>query len=104
VDREKTTVGSKPNPQALESLLRTSASRGELGGVTALLDTGVCVDAKDEEGHTALYLAAREDMLDTVKLLLVRGASPHVRPSPLEVAVTRGHYAVAETLEAAINP
>merc|ERR1711962_1978189 len=54
VDREKTTVGSKANQQALESLLRTSASRGELEGVTALLDTGVWVDAKDEEGQTAL--------------------------------------------------
>ena len=52
--------------------MRTSASRGELEGVTALLDTGVWVDAKDEEGQTALYLACREDKLDTVKLLLAR--------------------------------
>ena len=58
--------------QALERLLRTSASQGEVDGVTALLDTGVRVDAEDQEGQTPLYLAAREGWLDTVKLLLAR--------------------------------
>merc|ERR1711962_116443 len=36
----KMTLMNKQSVKALESLLRTSASRGELGGVTALLDTG----------------------------------------------------------------
>merc|ERR1712080_190551 len=104
VDRERTPVASKPNQQAMERLLRTSASRGEVEAVTALLDSGVGVDAGDQEGHTALYLACKEDRVDTVRLLLARGASPHVLPSPLEVAITKGNYTVAEALEAANNP
>merc|ERR1712080_8209 len=85
---------SQPSVQARVDRERTP--------VTALLDSGVRVDAGDQEGHTALYLACKEDRLDTVRLLLARGASPHVLPSPLEAAITRGHYPVAEAVEAAI--
>merc|ERR1712115_314442 len=88
---------------ALESLLRQSASRGELEGVKALLDSGARLDAEDEEGHTALYLACNENKVDVVKLLLARGASPHVVPSPLAVAIRRGHYQAAQAVDTAIR-
>lgn len=51
-----------------------AAERGNVGGVTNMLDAGVPVDSNDEHGWTALLLAALRNHTDVVHLLLQKGA------------------------------
>ncbi len=63
-----------------ESMLMQAAAVGVVENVQALLDAGAEVDTKDPVfEQTALMFAAREGHLDTVKLLLARGADPNAR-------------------------
>jgi ankyrin repeat protein len=55
--------------------LLTSASKGDVATVKAILDSGANVDTKDENDITALMYAARKDNADVVKLLLEKGAA-----------------------------
>lgn len=57
--------------------LAWAASHGRVGALAALLDCGADVDAADENGVTALMLAAQQWKLATL-LLLERGADPFV--------------------------
>ncbi|MFJ1645162.1 ankyrin repeat domain-containing protein [Streptomyces sp. NPDC088258] len=79
--------------------------------VMALLRAGVPAEATDEEGRTALYLAAVGDTPGPVRLLLAAGADPN-RPSgpedgpeggdlPLCAAACGGHTEVVRALLAA---
>lgn len=43
-----------------------------------LLEEGVEVDMKDEEGRTALIYAVISDHNDTIKFLLTHGANPYI--------------------------
>lgn len=54
----------------------------EMGGpemVRALLDAGARVDAKLDDGYTALGVAVSSENLDMVKLLVEAGANPEVK-------------------------
>ncbi|WP_031089845.1 ankyrin repeat domain-containing protein [Streptomyces sp. NRRL WC-3549] len=75
--------------------------------VVRALRAGASVEARDEDGTSALYLAAVQDLPGTVRLLLAAGADPD-RPSgpeagdlPLCGAVCGGHTEVVEALLAA---
>ena len=64
--------------------LHLAAELGATGIVRALLDAGAPVDVREEfrgEERTALSIAASAWHLDTVKLLLTRGANPRQRLS-----------------------
>ena len=57
-----------------EKELRIAASIGDTETVGQLLDQGVPVDTANQFGKTALMMAVEGDNLDTVALLLARGA------------------------------
>ena len=65
--------------QQLNDQLYEAVRRGDLAGVTALLDKGADVNAKFRYGATALFKAAERGNVDIVKLLLARGADATVR-------------------------
>jgi len=64
----------KPAPSFFEAALE-----GELDRVARALGSGVTVDARDGEGHTALMLAAFNGHVDLVRYLLDAGADPALR-------------------------
>jgi ankyrin repeat protein len=72
--------------------------------VTLLLDHGADVGQRGYNDFTALHEAALQGDLETVDLLLARGANPNAvtriddPETPLEVAVRAGHAAVIERL------
>jgi ankyrin repeat protein len=75
--------------------LHAASRSGHTTSVQTLLDAGLDVDAKDDEsGWTALMVAAASD-LDTVRLLLARGADARMSDShhrtALHVAARSGH-------------
>lgn len=57
-----------------------------------LIDNGLTVDAKDNDGKTPLYVACKNGRLELVQLLLSRGA--HLTFESLNVASTRNHLEV----------
>ena len=79
----------------LEEALRVAASGGHTAVAALLLDRGADVHYENEN---ALWYAAGEGHLETATLLLQRGAT--VVEDILEVAVERGHHAVADLLRA----
>jgi len=66
-------------PARREMALRYGAGYGHPPIVTFLLDRGVHVDAHHGDGQTALFYAILGDHLDVVRLLLERGANPHMK-------------------------
>lgn len=62
-----------------------------LGDVARLV-----VDMTDRLGNTALFMASERGDADTVRLLLLHGANPHImgvnNVSPLEIAARNGHF------------
>ncbi|XP_010226935.1 PREDICTED: 2-5A-dependent ribonuclease [Tinamus guttatus] len=68
-----------------------------------LLDRGIDVKSRDENGKTALILAAEVDSLDLVKALLEKGEvdiddADNKGNTALVVAVTNNNYSIAELL------
>lgn len=47
-------------------------------GVISLVNAGADIDAQDNFGHTALWVAARQQMPDLVEYLIVNGASVNI--------------------------
>ncbi len=102
---------SKNMPQDIKALVK-AASIGSTAKVIALLDKGVGVNAKaphnklDEElelaGQTALMAAAGNGHVETVRLLLKRGANVNIKHevggTALTGAVATGHLEVVKTL------
>lgn len=70
-ERRVAEAKSPPSP----SEFRDAAMRGDTPGVLAAIERGVDVNATDEEGRTALQLAAFDGHHEVVKLLLDRGAN-----------------------------
>jgi len=88
-------------PRELRQLF-DACTQGNLDVVNALLDSGLSVNATDEDDVTALQLAAANGQEQVVRLLLVRGAAVDQANlagwTPLLQAARNGHTAVAALL------
>ena len=67
--------------------------------MAAILDKGADVNAKARYGATALFFAADKGRLETVKLLVERGAEINIedtfyRFKPIDLALQNGHAEV----------
>ena len=85
------------------SALMTAAEAGDAARVAAELEAGAEVNAADEDGWTALHLAALNDRAAVVELLLAQpgvdvNARTKWRSTPLILAVSRGHIVPARLL------
>ncbi|KAG2484151.1 hypothetical protein HYH03_017032 [Edaphochlamys debaryana] len=72
-----------------------AAEAGDVGALRRVLASGVDVDARDEDGTTALHFAAAHGHVEAVRVLLAAGASKDAaRPdgaTPLFFAAWYGH-------------
>lgn len=68
--------------------------KGDMDGVSNLLEEGVSPDQSDEQGRTPLIIASIKGHAKIVKLLLEKGANVHARHhgfTPLHYAAREGH-------------
>lgn len=82
--------------------LHMAALTGHLPVVRLLLSKRAQVDAKSTKGASPLYKAAEAGQLETVSVLLGSGADVNADFqgwTPLKIAVTKGHGAVADLLK-----
>jgi TonB family protein len=88
--------------QADEAALLRAASEGRVDDVRALLDQGLDVNARNEDGWTPLLFAAHRGHTEVVTLLLERVADVNVSNSagwtPLIAAALSGHTEVVGLL------
>jgi ankyrin repeat protein len=81
------------------------ARAGNTAELTEFLDHGIGVDERDEAGNSLLMLAAYHGHLDTVKLLLGRGANPDLRndrdQTPIAGALFKGEREIVDLLKKA---
>ncbi|MGB0679210.1 MAG: ankyrin repeat domain-containing protein [Polyangiales bacterium] len=79
-----------------------AAGQGDLCGVQHWLGRGVQVDEADDDGRTALHLAAAEGHCDVARLLLRLGANPDVADrwgiTPARIAPEQGHSAMTDLM------
>lgn len=81
--------------------LHWAAQEGCLESAKVLLEEGADVNAMEEDGMTALYIASSEPHIEIVKLLLSYQAEVDLTgegTTPLEIASIWGHYKVVKTL------
>lgn len=85
--------------------LHAAAAAGHDKVVTALIDAGAAIEAKDERGETPLFLAAANDCRAAVRVLIQRGAQVNLKGddnmTPLLYAAARGHSETGLALLAA---
>jgi WD40 repeat protein len=86
-------------PADLNEALWDAARSGDTARVAAILDKGADVNAKARYGATALFFAADKGYLETVKLLVARGAEINVEDTfykfkPIDMALQNGHAEV----------
>ncbi len=92
-------VGARPCEQSL----REAARGRHLGTLRAYAEAGVRFDVPPASWD-ALYAASHAGRVDTVRLLLELGASPHAGTNldgPIDIAIAEGHDEVVSVLAAA---
>lgn len=91
----------------LAGLLRTAASAGDAAAAAVLLDAGAGIDALGAYGRTPLMLAGLRGDVQTVRLLIERGADASATDDrgrdAAELADEAGHSEVAEILRTTIE-
>ena len=91
----------------LAGLLRTAASAGDAAAAAVLLDAGAEIDAVGEYGRTPLMLAGLRANVQTLRLLIERGADASATDDrgrdAAELADEAGHSEVAEILRTTIE-
>lgn len=82
-------VAAGANLQSPKGILETAVSSNNTEALNWLLDQGVNPNDKNPKGMSPLTTAIRENRIDMVDLLLLRGADPHMRGEdwPLCMAV-----------------
>ena len=110
--KESETVASNKNTQSFESVSKHSEDKndqllqavkdGNLTAVQTLLANGADVNAKDDCGIPALWLAASHGYTEVVKLLLEKGADINAKNNDgvtaLMMAAGIGHTEIAKLL------
>jgi Ankyrin repeats (3 copies) len=95
-------VGRSSDPAAE---LRRAAEIGDLSEMQTLLDKQPLIEARDENGRTALMLAALHGQSQAVDVLLAHGADPNAADghgtTPLQAAVAGNQQAIAAALRRA---
>jgi Ankyrin repeats (many copies) len=85
--------------------LRRAAEIGDLTEMQTLLDKAPLIEARDENGRTALMLAALHGQSQAVDVLLAHGADPNAADghgtTPLQAAVAGNQQAIAAALRRA---
>ncbi|XP_022319791.2 uncharacterized protein LOC111122348 [Crassostrea virginica] len=71
----KLNICSKDHLNRVEPPIITACRMHFLEGVVALVNAGADIDAVDNNGHTALWVASRQQMPDLVEYLISNGAS-----------------------------
>lgn len=88
--------------QPKEQRLRAEAAVGNNEAIDRLVKEGINVNAPDENGDTALILAIKNRRIDTVRHLLMSGASKAIKTSggltPYELALELGYDDIAQLL------
>jgi uncharacterized protein len=91
------------NPMQNTPLHAAAAGRSK-EAVRALLEHGADVNARQEGGWTTLHAASQNGDVEMVRLLIAGGADVQIRAgnqqNSLDLALTKGHQAVVEVLEA----
>lgn len=86
----------------IDSDLIKAASIGDISAVKALLEKGADVNAKNNDGTTALIQASEYGYSDIVKMLLAKGADVNAIDEfgrmALFVASMQGHYDIVKAL------
>ena len=82
-----------------------ASAKGHTDTVKALLEQGADVNAKDNDGFTALMFAARDGQTDTVPALLAKGADVNAKDNDGRTALMRakkkGHKEIVQLLKKA---
>ncbi len=76
----------------------TAAESGQTEIVRSLIQSGADVNAKRDDGASALTLATRDGHLEIVRLLLAAGANTKSEGWALVLASERGHMEIAQAL------
>lgn len=92
----------KPAGPVVQDPLLTKAASGDLAGVTKLLDAKTSHASEDEEGNTALILAAKNGHSEVVALLIERNAALEAENkkglTALQLAISGSHLDTVECL------
>lgn len=96
-------LGAEPAPAMTngKTQLMFWAAIGEEDNVRSLIQSGVDINAVDDDGDTALYYAVSNASQGVVELLLKHGANPNICGSngvPLRLAAGRGWTQIVRTL------
>ena len=87
---------------ASKSALEKACANGQLKKVIALIEAGVDVNEQNEQGGTALMLAARNNRLSVVNYLLEHGAKPDLKTklgtSAFDIAMNHGNGQVMDAI------
>jgi ankyrin repeat protein len=85
--------------------LRRAAEIGDVAKLQTLLERQSVVDARDEDGRTALMLATLHGRAHAVDVLLAHGADPNAADArgttPLQAALAGHQAAIAAALQRA---
>jgi hypothetical protein len=90
-----------------KTALHWAAHCGDVEECRKLLDAGIGVDVRDDEGETPLHFAAFYGQLDATRLLISKGAdvntASHTYPqgTPHRWATSQGHAEIVRVLEEA---
>jgi hypothetical protein len=111
------TAQSAPSPQLAAPMaqsarssdpaaqMRRAAEIGDVAQVRMLLDKRAPIDARDDNGRTALMLAVLHGQSDAVDVLLARGADPNAADAhgttPLQAAIAADQQAIIAALQRA---
>ena len=96
------TAAEPTHPALSPDALHRAAKAGDLDGLKTALEAGVDVDARDDQGWTALMYAANKGYTLLVQLLLQDRAEVDIRApdgaTALFIAVLHGHVELVELL------